>query len=157
MAMLRVDLRELRQGPVETTGELASDDPAFEGLDLGLLESVSVEGRLQETGEGEYFWRGRIHGRVRRECRRCLTELDQPVNAEVHVLFSADAEAADDPDVYPLPTTATAIDLAPVVRDELALAAPAYVLCRSDCAGLCPRCGADLNAGPCGCTTAEPT
>jgi len=33
---------------------------------------------------------------------------------------------------------------------------PDAPLCRSDCRGLCPRCGADLNAGPCGCGTAEP-
>jgi uncharacterized protein len=155
--MLRVDLRELRHGPVETTGQLAADDAAFEGLELELLEPVRVEGRLQATGDSEYFWRGRLHGRVRLECRRCLTELDRPVDAEVDVLFSADPETSDTPDVYPLPTTATQIDLAPVIREELALAVPAYALCRDECAGLCPRCGADLNAGPCGCTTAEPT
>jgi uncharacterized protein len=35
------------------------------------------------------------------------------------------------------------------VRDALALALPAQILCRADCAGLCPECGADLNtAGP---------
>ena len=38
------------------------------------------------------------------------------------------------------------------------LAAQAHLLlCRDDCAGLCPRCGADLNAGPCAChNPAEP-
>jgi uncharacterized protein len=35
------------------------------------------------------------------------------------------------------------------VRDAIALAGPAKVLCREDCAGLCPVCAADLNeAGP---------
>ena len=43
------------------------------------------------------------------------------------------------------------IDLSTCVREELALAVPRYPLCRDDCAGLCPRCGADLNAGPCAC------
>src|SRR4051812_31634100 len=118
MAMLRVDLRDLRHGPVETTGVLAADDATFEGLPLGLIEPVRVEGRLQATGDSEYFWRGQLHGRVRLECRRCLTEFEQPVDAQVDVLFSADPETADDPDVYSLPTTATAIDLAPVVREE---------------------------------------
>ena len=37
------------------------------------------------------------------------------------------------------------------IRDELILAAPRYLQCRDDCRGLCPRCGQDLNAGPCGC------
>jgi uncharacterized protein len=41
------------------------------------------------------------------------------------------------------------LELAAWVRDTLALAAPAKVLCRDDCAGLCPVCAADLNeAGP---------
>ena len=141
------------------------------------------------------------------ECRRCLTgvrdELDIDVDAAV---FTADPELADDPDFYPLPPRAIAVDVTEVVREELALAAQAdlllfwvgllitaadvlialalanygvkadakaqqleqsgvlalaaqadLMLCREDCAGLCPRCGADLNAGPCGChTPAEP-
>ena len=44
-----------------------------------------------------------------------------------------------------------------VILPELALEVPAFVLCRDDCAGLCPTCGADLNAGPCACVrSAEP-
>ena len=41
------------------------------------------------------------------------------------------------------------LDLAAWARDAFALAAPAKMLCREDCAGLCPVCAADLNeAGP---------
>jgi uncharacterized protein len=41
------------------------------------------------------------------------------------------------------------LDLAAWARDALVLAAPVQVLCREDCAGLCPECAADLNeAGP---------
>jgi DUF177 domain-containing protein len=41
------------------------------------------------------------------------------------------------------------VDLAAWTRDALALALPAQLLCREDCAGLCPVCGEDLNrAGP---------
>ena len=55
------------------------------------------------------------------------------------------------------PEAALQIDLTGVVREELALEVPAFVLCREDCAGLCPTCGADLNAGPCACVrSAEP-
>jgi uncharacterized protein len=38
-----------------------------------------------------------------------------------------------------------------VVREELGLAVPKFLECRDDCRGLCPNCGKDLNAGPCGC------
>ena len=39
----------------------------------------------------------------------------------------------------------------PEAREELALAVDAFPLCREDCRGLCPRCGADLNRGACSC------
>jgi uncharacterized protein len=146
--MLRVDLRDLQRGPVETVGDIQPADKAFEGLQLALRGPVHVDGRLQETGDGEYFWRARLTGEMVAQCRRCLIDVLTPLDADVSVLFSADPDAADDPSVYELPEAATHIDLAQAVREELALTAPAYVLCREDCAGLCPQCGADLNADP---------
>jgi uncharacterized protein len=157
--MLRVDIRDLQRGPVRTVGELSPEDPTFEGLGLDLVGPVTVQGQLQATGDGEYLWRGDLHGVVRGECRRCLTEVMDEVAIEVDAaMFSADPDAADDPNFYPLPERAAAVDVGAVVREELALAAHAHLLlCRDDCAGLCPKCGADLNAGPCAChTPAEP-
>ena len=157
--MLRVDIRDLQKGPVRTVGELQPDDPAFEGLELDLAGPVAVSGQLQATGDGEYLWRGSMHGTMQGECRRCLgdvrTALDIKVDAAI---FSTDPEAADDPDFYPLPERATHVDVRDVVREEVALAAPTgLLLCRDDCPGLCVSCGADLNAGPCGCSApAEP-
>jgi uncharacterized protein len=43
------------------------------------------------------------------------------------------------------------IDLGPLARDAIVLELPMATLCREDCAGLCPQCGADRNEGPCGC------
>jgi uncharacterized protein len=135
-------------------------DPVFEGLGLGLTEPVSVTGQLQATGDGEYLWRGHVHGVVRGECRRCLTDVLDDVDIDVDAaVFSTDPDTADDPDFYPLSERATSVDVTEVVREELALAAQAdLLLCRDDCAGLCPKCGADLNAGPCHCgpAPAEP-
>lgn len=157
MVMLQVDLRELGRGPVETRGELPADSPAFHGLDIQLEGPVQVEGRLQDTGNGEYFWRGRISGTAQAPCRRCLAEVHYPFDVEASALYSSDPDAADNPEVQPLPATATQIDLTEAVREEVALAVPPFLLCREECAGLCPTCGADLNAGPCGCTPpAEP-
>src|SRR6266566_3621683 len=121
--MLRVDLRELARGrAMETRGELKHDDPAFDGTEITLKQPVVVAGRLQSIGEGRFYWQGTARTAVEGECRRCLT-----------------------PD-------ATEIDITPAVREELVLAAPRYVVCRDDCKGLCPQCGRDLNAGPCGCS-----
>ena len=157
--MLRVDIRDLQRGPVRTVGELAPDDPAFEGLDLDLVGPVSVTGQLQATGPGEYLWRGKIQGTMQGECRRCLADVETDVDIDVDAaVFSSDPEAADHPDFYPLLERSSHIDVRDVVREELVLAAPTrLLLCRDECAGLCLSCGADLNAGPCGCSApAEP-
>ena len=153
--MLLVDLRDLQRGPVETVGEVPADDEALVGLGLPLTRPLAVRGRLQAGGAGEIFWRGEVAGEARGACRRCLTEVTLPVAARVDVLFSSDPDAADDPSVYPLAPRATHVDLRLVLREEMALAVPAYFQCREDCAGLCPRCGADLNQGPCACAVAE--
>ncbi len=149
--MLQVDLRELARGPVVTTGELGQADALIDGLDLVLAEPVRVSGRLQATGDGRYYWHGEVRTVAQAQCRRCLRALAVAVRAEVAALFTRDADALGDPDAYPLAPEAHEIDVRPAVREELLLAAPRYVLCKDDCRGLCPRCGADLNAGPCGC------
>ena len=48
------------------------------------------------------------------------------------------------------------LDLAGWARDALALALPAQITCRPDCAGLCPQCGANLNDEPDHAHEAEP-
>lgn len=155
--MFEVDIRELRRGPVATTGTMAPDDPAFRGLDLDLAGPLVIDGQLQETSDGEFFWRANLSGSVRTTCRRCLTELTCPVEADLSVMFSTDPDAADDPSVYPLPEDTRAVDVRNAIREELALAAPAFPVCRDDCAGLCPTCGADLNAGACACIASDLT
>jgi uncharacterized protein len=152
--MLQVDLRELARGPVETRAELAGDDPLFEGLEVVLAEPVRVGGRLQAAGEGRFYWRGTLATRVTGECRRCLAPVAVPVTADIDALFSRDPDGPEDPNTYPLARDVTEIDLRPAVREELLLAVPQWVVCRDECRGLCPRCGRDLNAGPCGCPPA---
>ena len=49
------------------------------------------------------------------------------------------------------------IDLGPWFRELLALALPVQPLCREDCRGLCPHCGADRNEESCGCAEARPS
>ncbi len=88
---------------------------------------------------------------VRSECRRCLVPVDVPLSQSLGLVFVGEEDATRDDDCYVVPRRATTLDLAHAVREELVLAVPQFVECRQDCRGLCPRCGADLNAGPCGC------
>ena len=49
------------------------------------------------------------------------------------------------------------IDLGQLVMEELLLALPLRFLCREECLGLCPRCGANRNETPCSCADSDPT
>ena len=43
------------------------------------------------------------------------------------------------------------VDLTEEVREAMILTFPGYPICRESCKGLCPKCGKNLNDGPCGC------
>ncbi len=121
-----------------------ADDALSGPIELDLhLDSV-VEGILA---------RGTVRFDVVMPCARCL----EPQSAEhtVHVaeLFQDPRKREDDEDEdpgYEIVDDATAIDLSALVRDSVLMDLPVRVLCREDCQGLCPVCGADRNQGDCG-------
>lgn len=148
--MLLVDLRAAATGPVETNARVTVDDPVLEGLELGLSEPLRVEGQLTASGPGEYYWQGTLATRLALACRRCLAPMTVDLDVAVGALFTRD-ESAEDASTYAIVREGTDLDLGPMVREELALAAPEYVTCRDTCKGLCAHCGKDLNDGPCSC------
>ena len=97
------------------------------------------------TGNG-YALRLRFSVHLRGPCMRCL----EPARPEIEV----DAREVSQPGggdelASPYVSADEELDLGAWARDALALALPQAILCRPDCAGLCPECGADLNtAGP---------
>jgi uncharacterized protein len=77
-----------------------------------------------------------------------------PVDESRALIFSADDETPEGEGCYVIDERARDLDLTEALREEVFLAVPAFVECRPDCKGLCPRCGANLNDGPCGCPPA---
>jgi uncharacterized protein len=150
--MLSFDIRELEHQAIKVDGDLPVDDPVWAEGDPVPAAPLHATGRLSKAGAGRYYWSGRIEGTASEACRRCLAAVSVPVSEDVHALFvEAGDEVAEDPDAYRLPSHAQVIDLRPAIREQWLLGMPSFVLCREDCKGLCPRCGADLNAGPCSC------
>jgi uncharacterized protein len=150
--MLSFDIRSLEHHGVAVDGMVSPDDAIWRGDDPRPSGPIHVTGRLSTAGAGRYYWHGRIEGDVVMPCRRCLSDALGHVTGEEHVIFvEADDEEANNPDVYPLDQRADEIDLRPAVREAWLLAVPSFLLCREDCKGLCPTCGADLNAGECEC------
>ena len=96
------------------------------------------------TGEG-YALRLRFEATLVGPCMRCLEPASQSFAVDAREISQpGEGDELDSPYVRH-----GVLDLQAWARDSLALALPATLLCRADCAGLCPVCGADLNlAGP---------
>lgn len=98
---------------------------------------------VSRTTGGGYALRLRFEARLVGPCMRCL-EPAAPVLAVDSREVSQPSEELESPYL-----DGHVLDLQSWARDALALSLPAKLLCRPDCAGLCPICGADLNrAGP---------
>jgi uncharacterized protein len=79
-------------------------------------------------------------------CQRCLNDADIAVDARgIEYVRHGEFETDDEDDAY---VVSHQVDLERWARDIIAEALPQKLLCRDDCRGLCPACGADLNADP---------
>jgi uncharacterized protein len=110
-------------------------------------DPIGADLRAESVIEG-ILVTGRVEGATILQCSRCLEEFGSHVELRVCELFSAPGREAEE-DAYEI--TGAEIRLEPMLVDAVTLALPLYPLCRDDCWGLCASCGADLNAGPCGC------
>ncbi len=86
-------------------------------------------------------------------CDRCLSEYSKDYRENFTVLFhlgQKDFETEEE-DVILLSEEQQEIDLTPYIQENLILSVPMKMLCKEDCKGICPGCGADLNHEPCTC------
>ena len=151
--MLSFPVRVLSQGAVQVDADLASDDPVWLEGDSRPVRGVHVTGRISGAGSGRFYFSGALSGVAGGECRRCLAPVEIAVQSDLHAIFAdASDENADEPDVLPLGEGGLTVDLRPAVREQWVLESAVLPLCRPDCLGFCPTCGADRNAGPCACT-----
>lgn len=145
-----LDLAGLRLSPGEGLGRLRLNVP-IEGLELGgeryRASPPDVEAQLdvsRMTGGG-YALKLAFGAALAGPCMRCLKDAAPAVVVQAReVDVPGEGEELASPYVQ-----GETLDLAAWAHDAFALAAPVQVLCREDCAGLCPECAIDLNeAGP---------
>ena len=156
--MLRVDLGRLaREGSVLVEAQVPADDALWQDGDFRWDGPVDVRLRASYAGSGEVVVRGTVRGRLAEECRRCLRPVQEDFEEELTLVFVSDAsgEDTDEGDAFAFDPVGSSLDLSDAVREEVILAMNPYVVCDPECAGLCPRCGKNLNEGPCDCAEEE--
>jgi len=121
----RERLEAVLDGLTTTGGRVPPGEPVV--LDLR-LESVNLG--IVATGVVLATWEG--------ECRRCLREIRSRLEVPVQEVFEVDPVEGETSKL-----DVDRIDLEPLARESVLLELPLAPLCREDCAGLCPVCGAD--------------
>ena len=134
------------------SGEQFADalDVQLEPLELGgqrylpVPETVPAELSITRASTGTVFelhFDTRLHG----PCYRCLADavLDVPISAREYQATNPDSDELRTPYL-----DEDRLDLSAWARDALALELPDKILCKDDCAGLCPVCGKNLSREP---------
>lgn len=139
-------------------------EDVFDELTIGpdtitFLDPVSWGADITNVGDS-LLVRGSARANVQTNCARCLADMTLDLEGEIDALYLLHAEDALTTDLeedeFEIMGEDHTIDLTGPITAALVLAFPRVLLCKEDCKGICPHCGADLNTEPCQCTQAPP-
>jgi uncharacterized protein len=149
-----IRVSEIPEEGLRLEGPAAFPEPFQDGT--WRLEDVELA--IEKDGD-VVFVHGHVRSSVPQVCSRCLESYDATVDAPVETrLVPAPARGEErelglddlETDVY----DHDQIDLNALLETETTLGLPMKPLCREECRGLCPTCGASRNAAPCDCAPA---
>ena len=141
------DIIEIPGGHVSFSQEVDTELLDFPSV-LAYTAPITAEGEVRNTA-GILELTGKLSASMQCVCDRCGTEFDRSKQIDLHATVTANPEADDDPEIFAL--EGDWLDLDEVLTTLFILDMDAKILCKEDCAGLCPQCGKNLNDGPCGC------
>jgi uncharacterized protein len=147
--MARISVRGLRLRPGQEHHEPLRLvlDPLVLGGETYLFSPPETPAELvvQRATSGDLF-RLALSTHLEGPCMRCLAPASLAVDVDGQEYEAADADADDELRSEYL--SDGELDVGAWARDQVALGLPDQILCRPDCAGLCPICGKDLNVEP---------
>lgn len=149
--MLTFTLATIKEGQSSFTAD-------YNPKDFGLEENkefnktIHLYHQINKVGN-EVYIQIMIQTALDLQCDVCLDSFQLDVKDKVNIVLTTDSDLADreDDDVYLVADSTNQIDVSESIRQSLLLAVPFKQICRADCKGLCPTCGANLNNGPCRC------
>jgi uncharacterized protein len=158
---MRIELDRLQETGDRFAHSYEPEELVLDEEHARLTEPPEVSGRVSRSGH-EVRLRGRVTARAEVDCDRCLKSVSIPVETDFDVTYvpeedyrASEAAELQEEDLSLSVFDGETIDVDELVREQLLLALPSRALCTEECKGLCPTCGADLNAAACGCETKE--
>lgn len=155
-----IEIADLKPEPLHVRHEYEARELKFEHDDASLLAPVLVEFTLTHQGS-ELQVEGVISTEIRRLCSRCLRECRHPLSARFALCYLPQPSSTGRDEEIELKDRDMAIGFYDGIRldvdlmslEQIELSMPMKFLCRDDCKGLCPNCGANLNIARCDCRT----
>lgn len=151
--MIKINVAEIKKHLIGSKTFQLNVEPAeldITAADLALKGKVQIEGALSNVGD-VLLLEAQLTAVVQRICSRCLQGFTAETSASVVEKYYPVGSVGVESDAYVYNTDI--VDITEPLRESLLLAEPLRVLCKEDCLGICPVCGADRNVRPCGCDT----
>ena len=120
------------------------------GVSFPVTEPVNAQGTVRNTA-GVLVMKGTVSTRIHGICDRCAADFQRDVSFPIDAVLVTELSSEEDEDENLFPLVGDSADLEEIVRTVFVLNLDSKLLCREDCNGLCPRCGKNLNLGPCDC------
>ena len=120
------------------------------GVSYPVSEPVLAEGVVKNTA-GVLMMTGEVSTCIHGICDRCAANFDREVSFPIEVVLVTEMANEENEDEWVFPLEGDSADLDDIVRTVFVLNLDSKLLCKEDCKGLCPRCGKNLNDGPCNC------
>ncbi|MBR2889564.1 MAG: DUF177 domain-containing protein [Oscillospiraceae bacterium] len=149
---MRLDLSKIIETPgasVPFSASIDLSDLLF-GTCYPVSEPVLASGVVRNTA-GVLVMTGRITTTIHGVCDRCAADFDRHEDIPIDVVLVTELSNEENEDEWVFPLEGDSADLEDIIRTVFVLNMDSKLLCKEDCAGLCCRCGKNLNDGPCGC------
>lgn len=124
---------------------------------LGFACPLQVDVKVSKAAD-KFLVDGTLAGWIRVRCDRCLEPFELEVKSTFNVYLVVKPSGPSEEDVELLDEDMEVeflkgemMDLDDIIREQVYLSVPMKCVCKSDCRGLCPQCGANLNVAPCSC------
>lgn len=160
---MKIRLHEIDQGggePFTWSEEVTVPASVLGREEIEAIGPVRWRGEIRRIDSG-YLLRAELAYDQTLACQRCLGHVVEPVDQEIELLLVRHEPGAEeeereleDEDLGVMVIDGDEVDLRPLLVEQMQLEVPMRPLCREECAGLCPTCGANLNeieGGDCGC------
>jgi uncharacterized protein len=156
-AGVRITLAELELHRVTITESYGPGSLDLTGTDFRQTAPVQFNGTAELLGE-EVRIKGHLTTRLETICDRCLVKVEIPISHDFDLFYRPEQTIAKEEEIE-VPTgemeigffSADGIETADVATEQVILSMPMKVVCKADCRGLCPECGANRNVAPCNC------